>query len=150
MRTRTLSAALAVGVLAIAGCGSDDDGGDGGGGGDTGGSSGGSSSSSVRMSATDFKFTPDNPSVDKGTVKFTLTNDGKSPHALEVEGPSGEKKTPVIQAGKRATLEVDLNEDGTYTFYCPVGNHEQMGMKGEIKVGSGDGSGGSSGGGGGY
>jgi plastocyanin len=150
VRTRTLSAALAVGALAIAGCGSDDDdGGDGGGGGGT-GSGGGSSS--VRISATDFKFTPDNPSVDKGTVKFTLRNDGKATHALEVEGPSGEKKTPVIEGGKTTALEVDLNEDGTYTFYCPVGNHEQMGMKGKVKVGSGgsaDG-GGSSGGGGGY
>jgi plastocyanin len=144
---RILTAALAAGALAIAGCGSDDD--DGGGGNGSAGSSGGGT---VRMSMTDFKFTPANPSVDKGTVTFRVSNDGQAPHALEVEAPSGEKKTPVLQAGKRANLEVDLNEDGTYTFYCPVGNHEQMGMKGKVKVGSGDsaGGGGSSGGGGGY
>jgi uncharacterized cupredoxin-like copper-binding protein len=33
------------------------------------------------------------------------------------------------------TLElVDLNEPGTYEMYCPVSNHREMGMEGEITV----------------
>jgi uncharacterized cupredoxin-like copper-binding protein len=31
-------------------------------------------------------------------------------------------------------LPVDLSEPGTYRFYCPVGNHEQLGMVGEVTV----------------
>jgi uncharacterized cupredoxin-like copper-binding protein len=161
MRTPRLSIALlAAGALAIAGCGSDDNGGDGG------GSNGGASKKSgpaasggesVNLSATDFKFAPADPTVKQaGTVTFKVSNDGQAPHALEVEGPGGEKETPVLQPGKTASLKVDLSKDGSYEFYCPVGNHRQMGMKGEVKVGGG-GSGTStseseddSGGGGGY
>ncbi|HEX2233540.1 MAG TPA: hypothetical protein VHG69_09265, partial [Thermoleophilaceae bacterium] len=40
----------------------------------------------------------------------------------------------VIEAGQSATVEADLSEGGSVTMYCPVGNHLQMGMEGEIRV----------------
>jgi plastocyanin len=134
MRTRTLIAICVTGALALAGCG--DDGDDNGGGG--GSSSGGSNAGAVKLSETDFKITPANPSVDKpGKVTFTVSNDGQTVHALEVEGPGEEKETDSIDPGQSTTLEVDLDKPGTYEFYCPIGNHRQMGMAGEITVAGG-------------
>jgi uncharacterized cupredoxin-like copper-binding protein len=145
MRAQRLSIALlAAGALAVAGCGGDDNGGGGGGESKSSSpapSSGGGGGSNVKLSATEFKFSPSDPSVKKtGTVTFTVSNDGQVTHALEVEGKGVEQKTGDIQSGKSATLKVDLSRDGTYEFYCPIDGHKQQGMEGKVKVGSGGGS----------
>jgi uncharacterized cupredoxin-like copper-binding protein len=144
MRTHRLSIVfLAVGALAVAGCGSDDNGDS-----NSSSSNGGSSSSkksapstsgasAVKLSATEFKFDPSNPSVKKGTVSFTIKNDGQTVHALEVEGPGEESKTGEVQPGQSKTIKVNLSKDGKYEFYCPIDSHKQQGMKGEVTVGGG-------------
>ena len=68
-----------------------------------------------------------------GTSTFVVKNEGKIQHDLAVEGPGGEKKTPLIGPGKRASLTVDL-ETGRYKLYCTVPGHEQLGMKTEVTV----------------
>lgn len=95
----------------------------------------GTAQSTVRISETDFKLDPKFPKVRKpGTVRFIAKNDGRTVHALEVEGPSGEAETKEIQPGESAELTVDLGEAGTFTMYCPVGNHREMGMDGKVFV----------------
>jgi plastocyanin len=137
------AALLAVGAafsVPIAGCGGDDDDGDGGGEAaapattqaeSTAPSGGGET---VDMSLTDYALNPADPSVKAGTVTFDVSNDGQAPHALEVEGPSGEAETETLDAGGTEKLTVDLNKAGTYEMYCPVGNHREMGMEGEVTV----------------
>ena len=137
---RSAIAILAVAAsIGFAACGGDDDDDDesagatatteettaaGGGGGET-----------VKVSATDFKFDPSDPTVAPGEVTFDVTNDGKTLHNLEVEGPSGEAELPEdLQPGDAGSLAVDLSEPGTYKFYCPVGNHEDLGMVGDVTV----------------
>jgi uncharacterized cupredoxin-like copper-binding protein len=127
-------------VVPIAGCGGDDDdetsadtgaatqfttttGGAAGGGGET-----------VDMSLTDFALNPADPTVKAGQVTFNVTNDGQAPHALEVEGPGGEVETQTLDAGGAEKLAVDLSKPGTYEMYCPVGNHRDMGMEGQVTV----------------
>ncbi|MEA2330286.1 MAG: hypothetical protein QOH58_424 [Thermoleophilaceae bacterium] len=96
------------------------------------------STDKVKVVETEFKIAPASPSIDKaGKVTFAVTNSGKIPHALEVEGPNGEAKTGTIDPGKAEDLEVDLGKAGTYEWYCPIGNHRAQGMKGEIKVAGG-------------
>jgi uncharacterized cupredoxin-like copper-binding protein len=68
-----------------------------------------------------------------GKQTFEVANDGKIPHDLAVEGPGGEKKTPLIDPSKRARLEVAL-KPGDYKLYCTVPGHEQLGMKTEVTV----------------
>ena len=70
-------------------------------------------------------------------MTFAVSNAGQIPHALEVEGPNGEAKTGTIEPGKSEDLKVDLSKAGTYEWYCPIGNHKDQGMKGEIKVAGG-------------
>ena len=154
-------AVLAALVLALAACGSDGGSSGSSGGSSTSGSSGssggrGGAGETVKMSASEYKFDPASPKVAKaGKVKFELTNDGQAPHALEVEGPGEEVETKTINGGESASVTADLSKAGTYTFYCPVDNHRQMGMEGKITVGGGgsatgggDDSGGGQGGGG--
>jgi plastocyanin len=138
--------ALAAGALVVAGCGDDEDepSGDRAASGDTATEKAekpaGGASQTIRLSATDFKFDPENPRVEKpGTVKFVTKNDGQAPHALEVEGPSGEAETETIQPGQSAELSVKLDRGGSFTMYCPVGNHRQMGMEGKVVVAGGGG-----------
>jgi uncharacterized cupredoxin-like copper-binding protein len=136
-RFTMLLAVAALFVVPIAGCGGDDDDDDGGtaaatteatqtGGGGAGGT--------VDLSATDFKFTPSDPTVKAGEVTFNLTNDGATAHSLEIEGPDGDQEIESdVQPGQSGALKVNLTP-GTYEFYCPVDDHKGMGMEGEITV----------------
>jgi plastocyanin len=88
----------------------------------------------ITISETDFALDPDSVSVDSaGTYAFAVVNDGQVAHALEVEGEGIEEETKTLQPGERATLTVAL-EAGSYELYCPVGDHADRGMKGELKV----------------
>lgn len=89
----------------------------------------------IEVEETEFKLDPANPGVqDAGKVAIEATNAGKFPHAIEVEGPKGEQETDEIAPGKTAKLTVDLSKPGKYKWYCPIGDHEQRGMKGSIFI----------------
>ena len=68
-----------------------------------------------------------------GTYTFEATNDGGVDHALEIEGNGTEEKTETIGPGESASVTLDL-EGGTYEMYCPISNHRDLGMSGEITV----------------
>jgi uncharacterized cupredoxin-like copper-binding protein len=89
----------------------------------------------VDMTAADYKFDPSDQTVKSGDVTFKLTNDGQTTHSLEIEDVNGQDKELEgdVSPGQSGTLEVNL-PPGKYEFYCPVGNHKEMGMEGEITV----------------
>jgi uncharacterized cupredoxin-like copper-binding protein len=89
----------------------------------------------VDMTASEFTFsTGSTIMLDKaGTYEFKLTNGGQFPHALEISGNGVDDKTATLQPQGTATLKVDLKA-GTYEYYCPVSNHKQRGMEGQIIV----------------
>ena len=96
---------------------------------------GGGKAQTVDVSETDFALDPPNPTVPGGTVTFNVTNDGQVEHSLEVEGPGGESELDQpLAPGESGTLEVDFSEPGTFKWYCPIGDHEQLGMVGEVTV----------------
>jgi plastocyanin len=87
----------------------------------------------VPVSLTDFRL-PRNVRVPRGgVIAFEATNDGQSPHALAIIGPAGQARTQTLKPGERTTVEVRL-PPGTYKWYCPVGDHEQRGMVGRVRV----------------
>jgi uncharacterized cupredoxin-like copper-binding protein len=91
--------------------------------------------SSVKVSETDFKLNPSDPKVKAGQVTFNVSNDGQTVHSLEVEGPNGDEELQSdLSPGQQGVLSVDLSKPGKYEFYCPIGNHKELGMKGEITV----------------
>ena len=89
----------------------------------------------VNMTAVDFKFNQSDPTVKSGDVTFNLKNDGQQPHSLEIEDVNGQDQEIEgdVSPGQSGTLSVNLPA-GQYEFYCPVGNHKEMGMEGEITV----------------
>lgn len=69
-----------------------------------------------------------------GPTTFEITNVGTGEHNFEVEGQGIEEELPQnLAPGTSGTLTVDL-APGTYEVYCPVGNHEDMGMRLELTV----------------
>jgi len=118
-------------MAALAGCGSDD--GDEGAAPATSGGGGGE----INITARDFSFEPDDLKVDTaGTVVFHVTNEGSVEHVLEVEGGDVEEETKHIKPGDTLDLTVDL-VDGNYEIYCPLFDHKEKGMEGELVVGAG-------------
>jgi plastocyanin len=88
----------------------------------------------IDVSETDYKLDPADPTVKPGTVTFKATNDGEAVHNLEIEGDGVEEELPQdLQPGDSGELTVDL-QPGTYEMYCPVANHAELGMEGEVTV----------------
>jgi uncharacterized cupredoxin-like copper-binding protein len=68
-----------------------------------------------------------------GRISFEATNDGTVRHALAVDAPTGQVSTDSLRPGQRATFSVRL-PPGTYKWYCPVADHEELGMAGRLRV----------------
>jgi plastocyanin len=104
----------------------------------------GRASETLRISEVEFELRPAEFRVEEpGTVEFLVSNEGGTVHALEVEGPTGEFETENIQPGDSARLRADVSQPGGYRLYCPVGDHEDRGMVGQLVVAGGPGGGGS-------
>jgi plastocyanin len=80
-----------------------------------------------------LKFDQADATAKAGKVTVTFANPSSVPHAVEIEGNGVEAETETVTAGEAPSIEVDL-KPGTYEFYCPVGGHEQAGMKGTLTV----------------
>ena len=116
-------------ALALAGCGSED-----------GSGTDGSDGSALEVSETEFALEPSSLSVDEaGEVTIRVVNDGEFEHALELEGEGVEEETGTLAPGESAELAVELAA-GSYTIYCPIGNHREQGMEGTVVVAGGAGS----------
>jgi uncharacterized cupredoxin-like copper-binding protein len=102
------------------------------------GSSSSGTASKMSVDLADYKIIPANPSIPKtGKVTFTLKNTGKFPHAIAIQGVPGNPKSSIVQAGQSTTFTVNFTKKGTFTWYCPVDGHRQLGMVGKITIGGG-------------
>lgn len=79
-----------------------------------------------------FAFAPNVMSVKQGdTVRITFKNiDGF--HDLKID--EFEVATKQIPGGSEETIEFVANQAGSFEFYCSVGKHRDMGMKGTLTV----------------
>jgi uncharacterized cupredoxin-like copper-binding protein len=153
---RLVAVAMVVGALGLAGCGDDDgDGGNsggseqsagGGGGYGSGGggqdgeskAGGGAGGTTLRISADpggDLAFDKSSLSAKAGEVTIVMKNPSSAtaPHAVEIEGQGVEEESETVDPGGTAAVAAKL-DPGTYEFYCPVGNHADAGMEGELTV----------------
>jgi uncharacterized cupredoxin-like copper-binding protein len=91
----------------------------------------------IEVKETEFRIQlPALSELKQGEYTFHVTNAGKVPHNLVIEGPraAGEESTPTIKPGGDATLKVALGV-GNYTLYCSIPGHRKLGMQARISVG---------------
>ncbi|HEV2066713.1 MAG TPA: cupredoxin domain-containing protein [Thermomicrobiales bacterium] len=87
------------------------------------------------VEVTETEFAIDMPTeLPAGPTTFVVTNAGTAEHNFEVEGQGIEEAFEQnLQPGETRELQVNL-EPGTYEVYCPVGDHEDRGMRLELTV----------------
>lgn len=132
-RTTTRLALLAATALVLTACG----------GSDTAGSttspsttaapsSASASGTPVAVTETEFAIAMPKTDLAAGTYTFTVSNKGKFPHNLIVEGPGVDKQaSATLQGGESGDLTVTL-QAGSYEFWCSVDSHKEKGM--DVKV----------------
>jgi hypothetical protein len=81
------------------------------------------------------EFTIDMPaSVPAGSVAFDIANSGTMAHNFEIEGEGIEESLDEdLDPNQAETLTVELAA-GTYTVYCPIGDHREQGMEVQLEV----------------
>lgn len=88
----------------------------------------------VTLNEWGISFSPSAPKA--GPIHFVVKNPGQFPHALAINGQGIDAKSATIKGGESTTFDVNLTA-GTYHFWCPVGNHKDRGMDGQLTVGAG-------------
>ena len=90
---------------------------------------------SVRVAAKEYSFDPSTIVVEgAGTLRVTLDNRGSLAHNIKVEKDGRVLGgTPSFPAGESRSASVRLAA-GKYDFLCTVGDHAELGMKGELEV----------------
>jgi uncharacterized cupredoxin-like copper-binding protein len=88
----------------------------------------------ITVSGSEFAFALSATELEPGSYVFELRNEGQLGHDLAIEGPGvDEAKTPVIDPGATADVEVELQQ-GDYELWCTVPGHRDAGMEAEVTV----------------
>ena len=87
---------------------------------------------SFTVTGRSFSFTPAEIRVSRGDkVKITFVNeDGFHDWVID----EFNARTMQINTGQSAVVEFTADKAGTFEYYCSVGQHRQMGMKGNLIV----------------
>jgi uncharacterized cupredoxin-like copper-binding protein len=92
---------------------------------------------SIKVTMTDFRFSPDQIAAKSGSTTFYIVNEGHSSHdftILQADGSGGHvAQSELIQPGGSATLTVKL-APGQYPVICSQPGHAQAGMEARISV----------------
>ncbi len=121
-RTRA-TLALAIAALLVAGCGDA-------------GPSVRTRSTSFTVTLDDYLIRPQTLRVPKGKrLTVTVANRGRLGHTFRIRSANHNVlRFTTIQPGERASRSFELGA-GTYTMFCVLGNHEELGMRGTLTVG---------------
>lgn len=76
-------------------------------------------------------------SIAAGTVSFEISNSGDMEHSFAIEGPGVQDQLDdSLASNEEFVLTLEL-EPGTYTVWCPIGNHRDQGMEATLEVSDG-------------
>ena len=88
---------------------------------------------SAEFVAVDFDFAEAPAELASGPAQFELDNDGRVVHNVVIE-ELDDVLVVTAQPGQTAVGTVDLTP-GTYTYYCSIAGHRNLGMEGTVIVG---------------
>lgn len=84
------------------------------------------------VSGSNFAFSPTTLTVNEGDrVRITFKN-VEGTHDLRLDEFA--VNTGIIQGPAERTVEFVANKKGSFEYYCSIGQHRQMGMKGTLTV----------------
>jgi plastocyanin len=89
---------------------------------------------SVKVTMTEWTFSPSTLSVPSGKVVFYVVNGGTISHDMVIRDASGNTvaRSDLVSAGDSFVLTVPSLPTGAYTFICDQPGHEANGMKGNL------------------
>jgi len=86
----------------------------------------------IIVTGSNFKFVPATITVNLGdTVRVTFVNSGGT-HNFSLD--EFDIQTATLQGGTEETVEFVADQKGSFEYYCSIGTHRQMGMKGTLIV----------------
>ena len=93
-------------------------------------------SGTINVTLDDYLIRPQSIHVPSGKLTLTVTNRGRLGHTLRVRTKTDRNVLAftTIQPGESKTRSFKLSR-GTYTMYCVLANHEELGMYGTLVVG---------------
>jgi len=99
-----------------------------------GGSGSGQPAGSIKVTMTEFAFSPSTLSVPSGKVVFYLVNGGTVSHDMVIKDSSGNTagRSDLVSAGDSFVFTVSNLAAGNYSFACDEPGHEANGMKGTL------------------
>ncbi|MEI2702768.1 MAG: plastocyanin/azurin family copper-binding protein [Baekduia sp.] len=99
--------------------------------------------STIQVRLTEYRLSPQRIIVNAGEINLFAQNDGRLTHNLVVEEEGAEigvepklyGRTPTLHPGELGTEVRPFRlKPGVYRLVCSIGNHENLGMHGELKV----------------
>jgi uncharacterized cupredoxin-like copper-binding protein len=89
---------------------------------------------SIKVTMTEWAFSPSSLSVPSGKVVFYVVNGGTISHDLVIRDNSGNTvaRSDLVSAGDSFVLTVPSLAAGKYTFICDQPGHEANGMHGDL------------------
>lgn len=87
----------------------------------------------ITIEGSEFKFSINTLTFKTGQpVRLTLKNAGEMPHDWVVDELG--VRTKIIESGQEDIIEFTPDKAGSFEYYCSVGKHREMGMKGMLTV----------------
>jgi plastocyanin len=90
----------------------------------------------VQVRAKEFSFTLSRPTTEAGSLVIELVNAGQDEHDLHIRPATGGADVgaiSIVQPDHHSDVQFNL-APGSYTFYCSMPGHEQLGMKATFTV----------------
>lgn len=84
------------------------------------------------FTASDFKYSLSEIKVNKGDVVRIVLQNTDGTHDLRID--EFNVATKMLKTGEEQMVEFVADKTGIFEFYCSVGAHRQMGMKGTLVV----------------
>ncbi len=95
-------------------------------------------SQQVNISLKEFMINPPKITVTQGqSVQFTVTNNGTEEHNFTVESKQGDEEKLFdmnLKPSETRTAEYTFPTAGDWEMYCPLEDHKDHGMKGDLEV----------------
>jgi plastocyanin len=90
----------------------------------------------MKVSMTEFSFSPSDITAPHGKVVFYLVNTGTVSHDMIIRDSTKNRVagSDLVSAGDSFVFTVDAIAAGSYTFFCDQPGHETSGMHGTLTI----------------